>query len=236
VGEKLERLLDETQFAIAKHELRVAVETVQDTEKELFDLKVHAASLLPDRWLSAREVSCRPITLRETWQQSFVGSPPVAAFQQLHFDRLTPFILFHVQVALNDRTQERQFVVNLPIEGLPENRRERLLLALLRNSAQLMRYLLFLLADDGWDARDTLNLLEGIDRTTGGSRESVGSAFDLPLLEPMLKALVKAPDKLDRIAQLVADLEKTPEGRALIPAEFYEAWWPIWEVRKSKQP
>ena len=236
VGEKLERLLNETQLVIAKHDLRVKVETVQDTEKELFDLKVHAASPLPDRWLSAREVSCRPITLRDSWQQSFPGTPPVATFHQLHFDRLTPFVLFHVQVGIEDRTQERQFVVNLPIEGLPENRRERLLLSLLRNSAQLMRYLLFLLADDGWDARDTLNLLEGVDRTTGGSHDSTGSAFDLPLLEPMLKALTKAPDKLDRIAQLVADLEKTSEGRALIPAEFYEAWRPIWEVRQGKQP
>ncbi len=236
VGERLERLLDEAQFAIAKHDLRVGVETVQDTEKELFDLRVQAASPLPEHWLSAREVSCRPITLRESWQQSFDDTPPAATFQQLHFDRLTSFILFHIQVTLDDRTRERQFVVNLPIEGVPENRRERLLLALLRNSAQLMRYLLFLLADDGWDARDTLNLLEGIDRTTSGSRGSAGSAFDLPLLEPMLKALARAPDKLDRIAQLVADLEKTPEGRALIPAEFYEAWRPIWAVRQSTQP
>jgi hypothetical protein len=236
IGEKLERLLNETQIAIAEHDLRVKVETVQDTEKELFDLTVQAASPLPDQWLTARDVSCRPITLRDSWQQSFADTPPVASFHQLHFDRLTPFVLFHVQVGIEDRTQARQFVVNLPIEGLPENRRERLLLSLLRNSAQLMRYLLFLLADDGWDARDTLNLLEGIDRTTGSSHESTGSAFDLPLLEPMLKALTKAPDKLDRIALLVADLEKTSEGRALIPPEFYEAWRPIWEVRRGKQP
>jgi hypothetical protein len=98
-----------------------------------------------------------------------------------------------------------------------------------------MRYLLFLLADDGWDARDTLKLLEGIDGTKGGSQDA-GSTFDLPLLEPMLKALAKAPEKLDRVAQLVADLEKTPEGRAIIPPAFTETWQPIWEVRKGMQP
>ncbi|MCA9035675.1 MAG: phospholipase D family protein [Planctomycetaceae bacterium] len=233
VAEKLERLLDDTQIAIAKHELRVQVETASTPEEELFDLRVRAAMPLPEKWRSAREVSCRPITLRETWQQGFADTP-TATFQQLHFDRLTPFILFCVRVGIEERTQERQFVVNLPIQGLPDNRRERLLLSLLRNSAQLMRYLLFLLADDGWDARDTLNLLEGIDGSTGGSYDG-SSAFDLPLLEPMLKALTKAPEKLDRIAQLVADLEKTPEGRAIIPPEFAETWKPIWEVRKGMQ-
>ncbi|QDU46848.1 hypothetical protein Mal52_53710 [Symmachiella dynata] len=234
VAEKLERLLDDTQMAIAKHELRVQVEAVTSPEEELFDLKVHAVLPFPERWLSARDVSCRPITLRESWKQTFTDAGSVT-FQQLHFDRLTPFILFSVRVGIEDRTQERQFVVNLPIEGLPENRRERLLLSLLRNSAQLMRYLLFLLADDGWDARDTLNLLEGIDGSTSGSQDG-SSAFDLPLLEPMLKALAKAPEKLDRIAQLVADLEKTPEGRAIIPPEFAETWKPIWEVRRGMQP
>jgi len=57
VGEKLEQLLDETQIAIAKHDLRVNVETVPDTEKELFDLTVQATSPLPDQWLSARETT-----------------------------------------------------------------------------------------------------------------------------------------------------------------------------------
>jgi hypothetical protein len=236
VDERLDRLLDKTQIAIAKHDMRVRVRTIVDAEKELFDLSVHASAPLPHEWLAAREVSCRPITLRDSWQQTFSSTPVQASFQQLHFERLTPFILFRIQVALDDRTQEREFVVNLPIEGLPENRRERLLLALLRNSAQLMRYLLLLLADDGWDARDTLDILDGIDRGTHDSEGRSGDAFDLPLLEPMLRALAKSPDKLDRIAQLVEDLEKTPEGRAIIPDDFYEAWRPIWEVRKSKKP
>ncbi len=233
VAEKMEQLLDDIQMAIAMHELHVLVDTVPSSEEELFDLRVHAATPLPGKWKSARSVSCRPISLREGWDQGFMDSSTVK-FQQLHFDRLTPFILFSVRAGIEDRTQERKFVVNLPIEGLPENRRERLLLSLLQNSAQLMRYLLFLLADDGWDSRDTLNLLEEIDGSTTGTQNG-GAFFDLPLLEPMLKALTKSPEKLDRIAELVADLEKTPEGRAIIPSEFIETWRPIWEVRRGMQ-
>jgi hypothetical protein len=233
VAEKLERLLDDAQKVIASHDLRVQIETVPNSDDELFDLSLHAAMPLPERWTALDEVKCRPITLRETWQQN-ISESDVVTFQRLHFDRLTPFILFSIRAAIDARCLERHFVVNLPIEGLPENRRERLLLSLLRNSAQLMRYLLFLLADDGWNAGDTLNLLEGIDgSSSGGSADAAG--FDLPLLEPMLKALSSAPEKLDQIAQLVADLEKTPEGRAIIPADFAAAWQPIWEVRKGKQ-
>jgi hypothetical protein len=151
----------------------------------------------------------------------------------LHFERLTSFVVFRIEVEHEGRRATRDFVVNLPITGLPEDRRERLLLALLRNSAQLLKYLLLLLAEDGWDARTTMDLLDDIDRPGRHRSEHSDDAFELPLLEPMLKALSQSPDKLDRIAQLIADLEKTAEGRALIPGEFYEVWRPIWEVRTS---
>ncbi|MAT68258.1 MAG: hypothetical protein CMJ58_01915 [Planctomycetaceae bacterium] len=124
VAERLERLLDAAQMAIASHELRIHVGSDNVQSDELFNLRVRAANPLPAQWLSAGDVSCRPITLRETWQQKFVDSS-TATFQQLHFDRLTPFILFCVRVSIEERSQERQFVVNLPIEGLPEDRRKR---------------------------------------------------------------------------------------------------------------
>ena len=124
-------------------------------------------------------------------------------------------------------------MVNVPMEGEPPDRREKLLLALLKDADQVLKYLLMLLADDGWDARKALDLLE--DEHGGTNGRPKDSESGLPLLEPMLRALVKDPAKLDRVAQLVADLSKTPEGRALIPAGFDEIWLPIWHVKESKK-
>lgn len=233
VQEKLDRLLEDAWRAVAGHDLRIHVSAIPEEGQELFNLDVTAGTPLPPNWKVATTISCRPITLRETWQQTFAGAAPSARFQRLHFERLTSFVVFRIEVEHEGRRATRDFVVNLPVTGLPEDRRERLLLALLRNSAQLLKYLLLLLAEDGWDARTTMDLLDDIDRPGRHRSEHSDDAFELPLLEPMLKALSQSPDKLDRIAQLIADLEKTSEGRAIIPGEFYEVWRPIWEVRTS---
>ena len=78
---------------------------------------------------------------------------------------------------------------------------------------------------------EKLDLLDGEGGGTNGQPKE--SEFGLPLLEPMLRALVKDPAKLDRVAQLIADLSKTPEGRALIPEGFDEIWLPIWHVKET---
>ncbi len=96
-----------------------------------------------------------------------------------------------------------------------------------------MRYLLLLLADDGWDARHAIEILDEHDTRTKRTGTGGQGSVDLPLLESLLRALTKDPIKLDRIAQLIADLSKTPEGQALIPPGFDGVWQPIWQAREG---
>jgi hypothetical protein len=93
----------------------------------------------------------------------------------------------------------------------------------------VLRLLLLLLADDGVESRDVLLLSRGLTSAsdTYGTEES-----GLPLFEPLVRALVDAPDKLDRVARLVADLRKTADGQRLLPDGFDEVWQPILKARE----
>jgi hypothetical protein len=77
----------------------------------------------------------------------------VAVFEPLSFDALTSCYAFRVTAAKDKLELTCGFVLNLPLLGAPVDRPKRLLLSLLRNREQLLKYLLILLADDEESAR-----------------------------------------------------------------------------------
>ena len=89
-----------------------------------------------------------------------------------------------------------------------------------------------LLADDEEAARrliETFNA-DGQNQHADGRER----AFGLPLLEPLLQALDRHPARLDQIAHLIKDLQKSAEGRELVSEQFLGIWEPIWASRKEK--
>lgn len=231
VEEELQGRLDELQRMVAGHGLHAAVAPRENGE--LFDLSVIAETPLPKDWRAGYPVVCRPVTVPEHWRQRLGGESPTALFSRLALEGITSFFVFSVEAEVKGRRGRRQFVVNLSLDGEPPDRRERLLFSLLRNSDQVMRYLLLLLADDGWDARHAIEILDEHDRRARQSEEAGQASADLPLLEALLRALTKDSVKLDRIAELIADLSRTAEGQSLIPAGFDDVWQPIWQARKG---
>ena len=122
----------------------------------------------------------------------------------------------------------QEFVLKLPLAGAPADRDSRLLLALLSNRERLLRYLLMLLG--GAEL-----YLEGGGTGKGGrwgEWNSLGS-FGLPLLEPLLRTLAEDPSRLDHIERLMQDLEKTEEGRQLLPEELAMLWTAIRAARAA---
>ena len=99
---------------------------------------------------------------------------------------------------------------------------------MLSNRERLLRYLLMLL--EGADAE----LPGGGDGKGGrwGEWNPLG-AFGLPLLEPLLRTLAEDPSRLDHIELLVKDLEKTDEGRQLLPEELVMLWTAIRAARAA---
>ena len=55
----------------------------------------------------------------------------------------------------------------------------------------------------------------------------------MPLLEHLLRALHRSPDKLDQVHRLIEDLRRTPEGRSILPPELDSVWEPINRVRNA---
>ena len=53
------------------------------------------------------------------------------------------------------------------------------------------------------------------------------SQDSIPLLEELVRALARAPEKIERIQKLVAKLKESSEGCALLPDGFDEVWKPI---------
>ena len=84
------------------------------------------------------------------------------------------------------------------------------------------------------DESDLLELGTSVSKGLQARKDQLGLAdFGASLLEPLLKALDQQPERLDQIEDLVKDLQKTAEGRALLTEEFLETWRSISGERQA---
>jgi hypothetical protein len=160
-----------------------------------------------------------------------VKNTPSATFGPLAVESLTAFIVFQLTAHIAGQTMLSQFVLRVPLEGVPVDRQERLLRAMLKNPEQVMRFLLFILAD-GKNDIDGIGtaLFDALNAEPGVSPYKYQA--EAPLFESLVQALHRDPTRLDQIARTVADLERTPEGAQLLPQGFHDIWTPIWEARQ----
>lgn len=154
-----------------------------------------------------------------------------AAFGPMALESITSFFVFQISTSIEDRSMVAQFILRVPLEGIPEDRQERLLRALLKNQEQVLRFLLLILADGKEDIGGSPTSL--LDTLTS---EYAGEVYkyhtEKPLFELLVQALHRDPSRLDQIARTIADLERTTEGSALIPDGLHSIWLPIWEARQ----
>jgi len=142
---------------------------------------------------------------------------------------LTSFFVFEVESV--DLKIRRQFVLNIPLTGAPENRHEAILRDLLSDRDRVLRFMLLLLLDTG--ARDLGKLID-----TEGNGENtfsfVHSLFGATLFESLVRALDRDPERLEHVAQVIVDLQQTNEGKKLLPEDLDAIWEPIWAVRAQQ--
>ncbi len=177
------------------------------------------------------EVSCWPITLQDRNAAIVAlgegGNGVIATFDCLSFEAITPFIAFRLIACVGERTRGAELVLKVPLRNVPTDREQRLLQMLLNNEADVVRYLLFLLLEG--DGEGT-TLLDRFSRSMEQelTERPDGLAESVPLLEALLRALHREPQKLEQVRRLIDDLNQTPEGRAMLPAELDKVWGPIW--------
>lgn len=221
-AERLDELLHNAKRALM--EAGPTVEVTPAGTPDLFDLTLVWRK---DLKLPAGSVESRawPVTQNKGMAQPLGKS---VTFGGLSYIGLTPLVAFFVAARTGKAKGDVTFVVNLPINGAPHDRQDRVLRSLIDNRDQLLRYILFLLAS-GDESSATDRDLRKLLRSPGDAKAKAGTPF---LLETMLRALHREPAQLERVASLLDSLGKVPGSSELLSDDFQSLWTPIWQAAR----
>lgn len=228
---EVEEALNEARLALATAGMRLQAR--QQDGQNTWTLRLVPGSRQVEGLPPDLEVRAWPITCRSDAMAKSLGlgdvTPDLAVFEPLTFEALTSFIAIELALSRPKAAGSVQFVLNLPIEGLPKDRAKRLLLHLLNSSDAVLRYIQLLLEDHS----DSPNTSMGVPprQGEGGDNGDFGGHPE-PLLEPLVRALHRDPRRLDDVARLVDDLKQAGAGARQLPDSFDDIWIPIWEARK----
>jgi hypothetical protein len=154
------------------------------------------------------------------------GAPILLVFGPHAPESISSFFAFEIAASAGSARRRASFAANVPLIGAPGDRKSRLLKDMLADPEALVRFLLLLLADDPED------LLEEFRRGAAdapGSRTSE-SWLGAPLLEYMLAALRRRPEKLEQLGRVFAELRDASDARSEHLAAIEAVWSPIARV------
>lgn len=227
--EELQRSVDDLRRSIAAIPFRVTV----GAEADGFTLAV-SSDPLPGLVDGSATIIVRPLSL-PTGSRVEPGVPVELSFGPVSLDSVTPFLVVEVVARRAGTVMQDAFVLRAELVNAPRDRADRLLASLLASRRDVLRYLLFLLADSGgatpggWFG----DLQRAIAR--GASGAPTDGALELPLLETLVRTVARDPAKLGSVQRLVDALSRTEDGTALLPDGFAEVWPVIWQASKTAE-
>jgi len=217
----LERQVDHFCCELFKTRPVAVVSPTGAVETGPFDVALRATSAAENGVPENIACRIRPITLPSEQAARLVAlSETIVRFSSLAFLSLTAFYAVSVTASADDQKFTREFVMRVPLEGAPADRENRLLLAILSNREQLLRYLMLLLGN----ADDPVTWLQRPSEGAAEAGAATPSGFELPLLESILRAYADDPARLKPIGQLIQDLDATEAGRSIMPEGLRELW------------
>jgi len=227
--DKFERLVDEIAKQLAEAELNAECQEASDGSG-------FCVCLQPSRRTKvaldpAVVVSVRPASrLHAPLVRLDVDELTWARFDSLAMLSLTSFYVFRVETD-SPKRMAREFVLYIPLTNEPSGRREALLKHLLSDKERVLRFLMLLLSDADADA--FANMFTGTD---GGSDSfQFSSLLNGPtLFESLMRCVERDPARLEQVAEVISDLEKSSDGRELLPEELDAIWRPIWNVAQRQ--
>jgi hypothetical protein len=221
---QLDELLQATKRSLAAAGPRLVVTPAN--EKDLFDLSLEWEKA--PRWTNASvEIRAWPITQQAERSQA-LGKPVV--FSRLSYGGLTPLMAFSITAKIGETERKSVFVMNLPLDGAPADRQDRVVRSLIENRDQLLRYILFLLASGDEAAASSGDLRRLLKSPEEGGDRGSRNPY---LLETMLRALHRGPAQLERVASLLEVLRKQPGSSELLSDDFQKIWEPIWDAAQQ---
>jgi len=200
----------------------IKVKVIKEEKENSYTLELRFPRSLKFQDESDITAQVWPISLKSSNEQPINLSHPITSirFKDLSLEQLTGFFAFKLKIkSIGDPIN---FVLNLPVMGMPKNRDDRILQKIVSDKNNFIRYLLLLLFEG-----DYSYLASNIDEKIRGSGKGKGKWLlgeEMPLFEELVRAYSRHPEKIDRIAELIKKLNKTEEGRKLLPEEFKRIW------------
>jgi hypothetical protein len=218
--QKLERMLDELRDIIIQTSLKVTISPAENGSA--YDIEV-TANNIPRQVDFLRTTRIYPVTLDKSYAHRFEDllNERKIVFSSVSVISLTCFFAFEIFVEYKDNKQQSSFVLNLPIEGIPEERDRAILQSIISDRGKFIRYILLLLTEEN-DPSRMINMMSRY--RYGLDDEIVAAARNIPLLEELIRAYSRTPDKLDRINEIVRDLSLSDEKNDILPDGFEEVW------------
>ena len=226
IRQELERRLDSARKLLARADLSISVEK---QAKDVYSLTV-TPSNTGSKLHTEIAGRCAPISIHIN-QSTDIS--PLLAGRELTFDSLpitgiTSFIRFDLTAETGGQAASLSFVLNLPICGLPAEREKHILQNIITDRSQFLRYLMLILAGDELDSHSSRLLMKP---TSGNEMDSPWRRVELPLLEELVRAFSRDPTKIERINELIEDIEEAGRAQDIFPAGFL----PMWQIFRSVQ-
>ena len=190
---------------IAAAGVQLTVEPSVDVET--WDVALQLGQTLPDLELDARLL---------TLPAGLPVHDGAARWSGLATTSITPYVV--LGLVRDDRRHE--VLVCAEIDGDPGHRRSAVLASCMSSPEDFLRYVLALLGED--------DPVAGSDEGAWTSA-SMGAWLDPErILESLLLAASRSPQRLQRLERLIIELERTERGRGVIPDDFRAVWEPVW--------
>ena len=155
----------------------------------------------------------------------------IATFRGVSFEALTAFFAFEVSLEAGGKRLRKRFSVTTELVGAPDDRIERVVRSILKNRRRVLQLLMLILMGEGADVATFLQA--GRSDVPAGPQGALGGWSRSTLLEALLRSLSSNPKQLDSAARLISDLQKTSEGRDLLPEDLDAIWKPVWRAREA---
>lgn len=162
-----------------------------------------------------------PITVSEDRGSDVLGllDSKAAKVGRYATESVTGLIAFEFVTEIKKMTL--RMVLNLPIDGLPENRDDAIFKLVLNNREGFLRYILLLLGEytGGLFGRGSL-----FDGGKGSGFWSDSFSGDVPILEELARAFSRSPDKLKDVRAVVKRLMRDQTTASIVPRKFLDLW------------
>ena len=210
-----EKALEDARLAIAKAKLKLRFEASADV-KDTWNLILTGKVKLPDGLMS---IKAWPVTVSSDRAMDVL---PLFTKSEVRLGSFATASLTGL-LAFDLRTDHKKvfgrFVLNLPVTGMPEERDAAILKTVVNNRDGFLRYLLLLLGDLGKGRVPPM-----AKGGSGNGKWIAGGYDDMPLLEELVRAYSRDPQRLREVERVVQKLTEGNQANQIVPLEFVELW------------